>query len=486
MTDTAPQPGVKSLACPQCGGAVSIRAAGLSTTAVCQHCSSVLDIANDNLRVIAEAHSRTRDIPLPLGSRGTLQGHAWDVIGYMERSDATEEYAWREYLLFNPWQGFRFLVENQGHWSFVTMLRQSLDSWIAYVRHAGRNHRLFGTTNAKVLYVMGEFYWRVRVGERCHIRDYVAPPYMLSSEQNAQELTWSEGVYLDSARVRDAFGIKSDWPEPSGVAPNQPNPHGATLARNLRRFAAFLLVLLLAQCAMVAGSRNAVLLEQSYALTAAQMGVPQVLGTLNVPGGQENLEIAVSSPVQNQWFELEAELINKANGARHRVIETVEYYTGYDSDGRWSEGGQSQSAVISSLPGGQYDLVVTSSTDALARSSDPRFSLIYPNSGTTSHPYSISIRRDVPVWSNFWLALIIISFLPVLQLLRRSAFERARWEESDISITPSEFINEAADRREYRENNTPEDARQWRQQVDEARKRNQGYKPHQMDFTDWN
>ncbi len=42
------------------------------------------------------------------------------------------------------------------------------------------------------------------------------------------------------------------------------NPFGATLSRNLRRFAAFLLVLLLARCALVAGSRNAVVLGQSY------------------------------------------------------------------------------------------------------------------------------------------------------------------------------------------------------------------------------
>jgi hypothetical protein len=448
MSEDSAQTGVKSFNCPQCGGAVSIRAAGLSTTAVCQHCSSVIDIANDQLRIIAEADSRAREIPLPLGSRGTLQGHAWEVIGFMVRSDATEVYTWREYLLFNPWQGFRFLVENQGHWSFVAMLRQSLDIWVAFVRHAGRNYRLFGTTNAKVLYVMGEFYWRVRVGERCHIRDYVAPPYMLSSEQNAQELTWSEGVYIDSAVVRDAFGIQGDWPEPSGIAPNQPNPFGATLSRNLRRFAAFLLVLLLAQCAMVAGSRNAVLLSKSYALTSAQISVPQVLGTLEVPGGQENLEIEVMSPVKNQWFELEVELINKTTGDRYSLIETVEYYAGYDSDGAWSEGGQSQNAVISSLPGGQYDLVVTPNTDALIRVSDPNFNLIYPGSDTRSLPYSIAIRRDVPVWSNFLVALIIISILPLLQLLRQSAFERDRWEESAMEAMP-----------DYGDNNNSDDPR---------------------------
>ena len=28
-------------------------------------------------------------------------------------------YDWYEYLLYNPYNGFRYLTEYQGHWSFI-------------------------------------------------------------------------------------------------------------------------------------------------------------------------------------------------------------------------------------------------------------------------------------------------------------------------------------------------------------------------------
>ncbi len=64
------------------------------------------------------------------------------------------------------------------------------------------------------------------------------------------------------------------------------------------------------------------------------------------------------SRVKKQWFGRKFELINKTTGERYSLIETVGYNAGYDSDGAWSEGSLGQNAVISSLPGGQYDLVV--------------------------------------------------------------------------------------------------------------------------------
>ena len=32
-------------------------------------------------------------------------------------------YSWREYLLFNPYKGFRYLTEYNGHWNYVTPLK---------------------------------------------------------------------------------------------------------------------------------------------------------------------------------------------------------------------------------------------------------------------------------------------------------------------------------------------------------------------------
>src|ERR1700729_3895588 len=102
--------GTRVLTCPSCGGSVKIRASGISITAICGSCGSVLDVSNSDVRLLAEAQSRTREPPVPLGSRGTLVGALWEVVGYQNRSNTVEGWTWDEYLLFNPYLGFRFLA----------------------------------------------------------------------------------------------------------------------------------------------------------------------------------------------------------------------------------------------------------------------------------------------------------------------------------------------------------------------------------------
>ena len=48
------------------------------------------------------------------------------MIGFQQRSTQSggETYSWREYLLFNPYKGFRYLTEFDGHWNFVARHRR--------------------------------------------------------------------------------------------------------------------------------------------------------------------------------------------------------------------------------------------------------------------------------------------------------------------------------------------------------------------------
>lgn len=51
-------------------------------------------------------------------------------------------------------------------------------------------------------YVVGEFYWRVAVGESCLVEDYICPPKMPSREVTDKEASWSESAYLDREDLR--------------------------------------------------------------------------------------------------------------------------------------------------------------------------------------------------------------------------------------------------------------------------------------------
>ena len=103
---------------------------------------------------------------LPVGSKGTLLGDKWEVKGFLRKCDSTGDYFWSEYLLTNPTKGYRWLVQNQGHWTFYEMIKGKPDNpngrapvW------DGHSFSLYLRDTAKVVQVQGDFYWKVKVGE---------------------------------------------------------------------------------------------------------------------------------------------------------------------------------------------------------------------------------------------------------------------------------------------------------------------------------
>ena len=92
--------------CANCGAAVELRALAHTVAVACTSCGAILDPRDPNLVILQEAASRQRFTPvIPLGSRGTWQGHPFEVVGFQRRSITVddEEYGWSEYVLFNPY-----------------------------------------------------------------------------------------------------------------------------------------------------------------------------------------------------------------------------------------------------------------------------------------------------------------------------------------------------------------------------------------------
>ena len=214
-----------ALSCPSCGAAVNLRAAGQSMSAVCGSCGAIVDTATPQLQVIQEADAAVRKLApvLPIGQRGKLLGVDCEVIGFVSRTE--DSVTWFEYLLFNPWLGFQWLVSFQGHWTIVDRLTSVPDESGNTVYFAGRSYKLFAKGTATVGGVLGEFYWKVQRGEQAEVADYIAPPEIISGETypGLAEVTWSHGNYITPKEVEEAFGVQ-DLPAPVGVYLNEPNP----------------------------------------------------------------------------------------------------------------------------------------------------------------------------------------------------------------------------------------------------------------------
>ena len=74
----------------------------------------------------------------------------------------------------------------------------------------GETFKHFQTATAETYFVLGEFPWQVRVGDKARTRDFVAPPRMLSEEQTDDETTWSLGTYTPAAQIWSAFGLPDE------------------------------------------------------------------------------------------------------------------------------------------------------------------------------------------------------------------------------------------------------------------------------------
>src|SRR5215475_3855002 len=224
----AQAPKIQTFQCPGCGAPLTVRGMQQTQSIACGSCGSIVDITNENLRIIDTFQSKVKVQPLiPLGSRGKLRGELFEVIGFLQRTITVEDvdYTWSEYLLFNPYKGFRWLAEYNGHWSYIKTTAQipSRKAGSAAVNYLGRTFLHFQTADARVSYVLGEFYWRVQVGEVCEVADFVSAPLILSMERSEAEVTWSIGEYIEPETLWEAFQLKASIPPKVGIAPNQPS-----------------------------------------------------------------------------------------------------------------------------------------------------------------------------------------------------------------------------------------------------------------------
>jgi hypothetical protein len=420
-------PAVGSLSCPQCGAAITLRALDQAQTVACANCGSILDARDPNLRVLQAYEKRQTFTPqIPLGTRGMLKGEQWEVVGFQVRCATIDgsSYYWDEYLLFNPYKGFRYLTQYDGHWNDVQVVKaaptESVNGRQPYVTLHGETFKHFQTSTADTVYVLGEFPWQVRVGDRAVLRDFVAPPRMLSEEQTPGETSWSLGTYLDPAQLWASFQLPGDPPAPRGVYANQPDPYQPVAASMWKRFGLFVAILFGFGLLRFATASSATVFRQRGVFLPGQQAesLAFVTPTFAVPGHTSNVVVETDADVNNGWAYFEYALVNEQTGKTYEFGREVSAYNGYDSDGSWSEGSQHDRAVLPAVPPGRYFLRVQPEGQQQSR---------------RGILYDITLRRDVPMASLYLICLVLLALPPAAVAFRAAAMESARWKESDYS-----------------------------------------------------
>ena len=214
----------RRLACPSCAASVELRDPE-SVRVACGSCGTLIDPGKGWPKALGPAVAQAGKVRIPLGTWGTLRGARAQTIAFLARSVTVEgvRYPWREYLLRTERGAYRWLVESKGHWALLDPVNPGdVSSTGSGPVYRGVPFRHFATGSAVVDHVLGEVYWEVEVGETVRSEDFVAPPLQMTIERSGKEVNVTAGEYVPREEVEAAFSVK--LPEPSGVAPAQPNP----------------------------------------------------------------------------------------------------------------------------------------------------------------------------------------------------------------------------------------------------------------------
>lgn len=412
----------QGIGCPNCAGPLTLTAPDKAERVTCPYCNSLLDVNQGKLTWLKalKPPPAPPDFALKIGAEGTFMGDArFKIIGAVVRSVKVDgiTYFWHEYLLYNPMVGFRWLIHSDNHWNFVEPVNPAeVESTQIYgtgttVTYKGQTYKIFQDAPAVVEFVQGEFYWRVEQGETVRAIDFVAPPLMLSQETTDKEINWSVGVYQTNEDIEKAFGV-SNLPKPWSVAPNQPFTGGFYIKAGF----GLLGLLLLVSIFMLPFSIGNTPLNETITLqpTTSATTVQTAFSRQFELKGNRNIRITAKAPVSNSFAEFDIDLVNEQNQQIESLFIPIEYYSGSDSDGSWTEGSQTQDATLSSLPAGKYTMRVQGTWQNFQQ----------------PMPVEVKVEQNVSRGVNFCCAFVLLAILPILALIRKFTFESRRWSES--------------------------------------------------------
>ena len=401
---------VRTIECPACGGTLEVRAAGWSVSLACRYCGSILDVSRPEVRIITAYKRAAASFALELGVRGELFGQEWQAIGALKRRDAL--YRWQEFLLLNPYLGYRWLVVCDGEWQFGTMLLDRPAEVKKGVDWRGTVYRRQGppqTTQTE--FVIGEFYWRVARGDKAEASQFERGDEVLSQELVEGEETWTQLVPVDEDVIRAAFAPnrrrQPRAKQPQGTLAFKPD-YGRERDDLPMMFAAAFGAAIITLLAMV-------LIAGPVERANAQISAPyqttlegHKVGTLIVRRPWQFVRVrAQGAYFDNHSVDLDYSLVDQASGQSIDSYGLVEHYSGRDSDGPWTEGDRSADTLVGRVPAGTYDLYVDAQAHSWPIDGPP------PSTDAWTDRSTIDVVIEAEVgalpWGN-WFTLVLLLF----------------------------------------------------------------------------
>ena len=411
-----------TLTCPKCGTQNEPRGRAMTLALTCRSCNWYFRAGTWNKSTEEFPHQEHQAIPL--GAKGKFDGYVYEVMGFVVKQELKYKYRWREYLIFNPFRGYAFLSEYNGHWNFMWPIESDPRNHVSqqHFEYQKNHYDLYQKYNADVVYARGEFFFDVvDMTAATQNYEYISPPHILALEQSDDSELWCQGEYFSRREIAEAFSIsRSKLPGRNGIGYTQPFNSSFSEKALISFTVMMILLTLVIQLVMNNMSSDKIVFRAEY--SKAELADQKVLVTpsFTLANGPKSLEVLLYAPLDNDWFFSEFSLISESDGTEYNFTKEVAYYAGVDDGYAWSEGSQTAEAFLSQIPAGTYHLN------------------IYPEFSFNNQAFSIVVRHDVPMFVNFFITCFGLLVVPLTYYLRRHYRETSRWSESDYSPYSSE------------------------------------------------
>jgi hypothetical protein len=424
-------PPIKEIQCENCREHIHITAYPYSHSLVCKKCKAYYLLHQNGEYKLQKKHNEidfTSDIEI--GTSGEIKGIYYTVIGLAIKQEMADgQSRWREYTLYNRQEGYAFLSEYAGHWTYV---RQRGDTPVISVgsvqeiSYQGEPFKLYNQYSFSLIFAMGEFPNNIFNDSKKVVKEFISPPEMWIREKSANEgIEWFLGQHISGSELKAAFGNKINLPYKSGIGAIEPTYY---INPGKIFFVSLLLIGLLTLVHLITSGMNKekTLLENTYSFPDSVANFSTVAGPVKLDKWRSSIEAQISARVDNNWFELDLSLVNTKTGEEFNLNEGVEYYHGYSDGESWTEGSNSKIAYLTSIPAGEYRIQINGLRDMdnmpINRVSD----------------FSLVLTYDVPNHRNLFICIGLLLIWPFINFIIVNNNEKRRWMNSPFTPQTNE------------------------------------------------
>lgn len=428
-----------SVQCPACGAPITLKGFGAIERVTCPYCGSESSPEeNGALNLLVQASRQRRQSLLPLHARAVLDGIEWEIIGITWQECEGDDgvvYPWQEFLLFNPYHGYRYLIHSMsdGYWTLGDALAGApqVRTGLGHrgVVFKGERYKHFQTSVGHVTYVEGEFPWQVHVGDQALAHEYIKPPRTITVEETAQaegqDVNFTLARHIPAEAVWKAFGGQGAAPPTTGIGSAVPNPWHQQRWVTRLSFVVLLLLWLVLSVVYIGSRENKIVFASE----------PQVAGsplqeTIEVTGDRNTvLEIELRAPsLSNKYLYADILLIPRNSEDAITFGLQVDEWHGVTGGEAWREGKKNRSTVLGNIEPGTYTLEVNAESGGMSGLKDV----------PSQESYTLTIKQDVALFRYSFLAFMIIISFPFVFWLLGALFEARRWSNSDYASSSSD------------------------------------------------